>query len=447
MEKIREFIKKNNLLQNGDKLIVGLSGGADSVCLLFVLHELTKEYNLTVNAVHINHMIRTTAGRDEEFSRNLCEKFNVGFTSYSVNCKELAEKNGLSVEETGRNERYRLFKETGDRIYKNGTYKIAVAHHADDLAETFIFNLVRGTGIKGLASIRVENDNIIRPLLCVNKEEIEQILKSNGLTHMEDETNELDEYSRNKIRHLVIPKLKTINDNAAEHIVQTAAGLGEIDDFLSIETEKVTAECVVIKENEIIISDSVTKVHPAIMKRVIHNALTLCAGKARDIACVHTEAVTDLFGRQVGKKRNLIYNMEAVREYDGVHIYSSCFNAGVKSDTEKVIFEVKERDFSAEIPDEMYTKWMDYDKIVNCPVVRYRRKGDYLYVADNAKKSLSDYMINEKIPAKLRDSIPLVADGNHILWVIGYRISSAIKVSGETKRIMICSIDKDKVSG
>ncbi len=436
MEKIREYIKQNNLLESGDNLIVGLSGGADSVCLLFVLVNLSKEYNLRIHAVHINHMIRETAGRDEKFSKDLCDKEGVDFTSYKTDCVLLSKESGLSVEETGRNERYRLFTETGDKVFGKNNYKIAVAHHADDLAETFLFNLSRGTGIKGLASIRPRNGAIIRPLLCVTKEEIIDILNKNNLEHVEDETNTDEDYSRNKIRHRILPEMNEINSEASAHIVKTAEGLSEIDDYLSSEVDKVWDSLVSVSDKETVIKDGVRILHPAIRKRVLHKALTVTAGRARDISVSQTEALEELFEKQSGRQRNFIYKMTAVREYDGVHIYKNKTDFSVKESNYQITFNVAERDFSKEIPSDMYTKWMDYDKISNCPVVRFRQKGDYIYVADNARKSLSDYMINEKIPSKQRDSIPLVADGNHILWVVGYRISSAVKVSDETVTVL-----------
>lgn len=444
MEKIREYIKKNNLLDYGDNLVVGLSGGADSVCLLFVLINLSDEYNFHIHAVHVNHMIRETAERDENFSRDMCDKVGINFTSYKTDCVSLSKNSGLSVEETGRNERYRLFTETGDKVFGKDGYKIAVAHHADDLAETFLFNLSRGTGIKGLASIRPQNGIIIRPLLCVTKEEIINILKENHLDHVEDETNKDDDYSRNKIRNRILPIMNEVNSEASTHIVRTAFGLAEIDDYLSSEVDKIWESVVTVSEKETVIDEKVKMFHPAIRKRVIHKALTVTAGRARDISVSQTEALEELFEKQIGRQRNFIYGMTAVREYDGVHIYKSGIDNGMNDTHFKISFNVTDRDFSKEIPNDMYTKWMDYDKIGNCPVVRFRQRGDYLYVADNAKKSLSDYMINEKIPSKYRDSIPLVADGNHILWVIGYRISSAVKVSEETKKVLTVCYEKQE---
>ena len=184
------------------------------------------------------------------------------------------------------------------------------------------------------------------------------------------------------------------------------------------------------------------KEHPAIVKRAIHRALIEVAGRARDISSVQIEAVYDLFLAKTGHKRDLIYNMEAVRDYVGVMISLKT----ELSDEEKeailsnLTFEIKDRDFSQNIPTDLYTKWFDYDKIRNCPNVRFRQNSDYLTINDrDEKKSLSDYMINEKIPAKKRDSIPLLTDGDHVMWVVGYRISNAYKVSDDTKKLLVAT--------
>lgn len=438
-QQIRQFIQQNNLLTKGDNLVVGVSGGADSVCLLTVLVSLRDEYDIDILVVHVNHGIRDTALRDEDFVKDLCIGNNVRFVSYGIDCISVAKESGLSVEEAGRNERYRLFNEAGNKLYGEDRFKIVVAHHIDDLSETLLFNLARGTGINGLASIKSANANIIRPLLCVTRKEIEDYLRQKGLSFMTDETNESDDYSRNKIRHNVIPVMEEICNNASVHMASTAMQLAEVEDFLSKTTDSKYSVYVIKKENILHISEDVLKEHPAIVRRIIHKALTQTAGRARDISSVQINAVYDLLSMETGKKRNLIYSMTAVRDYDGVCLYAKASEVSHDDFTLTTIrLEIVERNFDEAISTDKYTKWIDYDKITNCPTVRFRQPGDFLYINDEGgRKLLSDYMINEKIPAGQRDLIPLVADGNHILWVVGYRISSKVKVSETTKRILI----------
>ena len=441
MKKVCEYIKLNNLLDKNDNIILGISGGADSVCLLYIMNTIKDEYALNITAVHINHMIRETAGRDEDFTRNLCEKLGIKFISYKTDCPAISERDGISLEEAGRNERYRLFNETGEKEYGKENYKIAVAHHMDDLAETLIFNMARGTGINGLASVKCKSGNIIRPLLCVTRAEIEEFLLGAGAEYVNDETNFTDDYARNKIRHKIIPTMNEITEKAVNHMASCAGQLGEIEDYLRDQTDLLWEKHVSETENEggILISETVLKEHPALVKRVIHRALTKVAGRARDISAIQIEAVLNLFELQTGRKRDLIYNMEASRVYEGVKIIikKEVSDEDKRNILGKLHFEVMDRDFSQNIPTDLYTKWFDYDKIKYSLNVRFRREGDYLTVNDkDAKKLLSDYMTNEKIPSEKRDETPLLADGDHILWVVGYRISNYYKVTDETKKIV-----------
>ena len=444
MKKVCDYIKQNNLLEKNDKIILGVSGGADSVCLLYIMNSLKDEYALNITAVHINHMIRETAGRDENFTKDLCEKLGIRFVSFKTDCPAISDRDGISLEEAGRNERYRLFNETGEKEYGKGQYKIAVAHHMDDLAETLIFNMARGTGINGLASVKCRSGNIIRPLLCVTRAEIEECLYRAGAEDVNDETNFTDDYARNKIRHKIIPTMNEITEKAVNHMASCAGQLGEIEDYLRYQTDLLWEKEVkeYKTEKKILILNTVLKEHPALIKRVIHRALTEAAGRARDISAIQIEAVLNLFELQTGRKRDLIYNMEAVRTYEGVEI--SVKKEVSVEDKENILgrlhFEVKDRDFSQNIPTDLYTKWFDYDKIKYSLNVRFRREGDYLTVnGQNARKLLSDYMTNEKIPSAERDFVPLLADKDHILWVVGYRISNYYKVTDETKKIVVAT--------
>ena len=214
----------------------------------------------------------------------------------------------------------------------------------DDLAETLIFNMARGTGIAGLSSIKCEKDNLIRPLLCVTRAQIEEYLKQKGISHVEDETNFSDDYARNKIRHKIIPTMNEITERAVNHMASCAGQLGEIDDYLKIQTDALWDEYAVFDNEKVLIKEGITKEHPALVKRVIHRALTFIAGRARDISGVQIETVILLFEAQTGRKRDLIYNMEALREYEGVSIV-------VKNEENKSKKEEKLENLSLEIKD------------------------------------------------------------------------------------------------
>ncbi len=443
IEKVYGFIKENNLLSENDNIVLGVSGGVDSVCLLYILKTLSQSCKLNLLALHVNHGIREHASKDAEFSRNLCEKLGVDFILKETDCPKVAKECGISVEEAGRNERYRFFNEAGKEKFGESNFKIAVAHHMDDMAETMIFNMARGTGINGIVSIKPQNGNIIRPLLVVSKDEIEDYLSDNSIEHILDETNLSDDYARNKIRHKIIPVLNEISPKATAHLAFEASVLGEIDDYLNLKADEIWEKCVSESEN-ILIKNELSSEHPAIRKKIIQKALIKCAGRARDIGSHQIDAVDNLLFLQTGKKRDLIYNMEARREYDGI-VLNIKNDEGSREREEKLkrlTFEVKDIDLSQNIPTDLYTKWFDYDKIENCPSVRFRNDGDYLTINEHdSKKLLSDYMINEKIPLNERDEIPLLADGNHILWVVGYRISNRYKISDKTRRILVAKYE------
>lgn len=202
-QKVLSFMKKNHMTDRGDSVLAAVSGGADSVCLLLLLHEMAAELGIKVFAFHMNHGIRgAEADRDERFVMELCERLNIPLTVAHEKVEEYAAERGLSGEEAGRILRYHHLGETAEKYQ---CAKIAVAHHEDDDAETVLLNLFRGSGLAGLSGIRPVRENIIRPLLCVSRKEIEEYLNEQELSWCEDSTNKENDYTRNKIRNELLP--------------------------------------------------------------------------------------------------------------------------------------------------------------------------------------------------------------------------------------------------
>ena len=234
INKIFSFVKKHNMINKGDTVICGLSGGADSVCLLLVLCELSSKIEFTVKALHVNHCLRgAESERDEKFCCDLCERLDIPFTAVSCNVKEFAEKNSLSVEESARKLRYSVFRENSE----NG--KIATAHNANDNLETVILNLARGSAIKGFAGIPPVRGNIIRPLLTVSRKEIEKYLADKGQNYVTDSTNLSDDYTRNKIRHKILPVLEEINPSVIETSVNSIDAVRSENSLIEFQTDDV----------------------------------------------------------------------------------------------------------------------------------------------------------------------------------------------------------------
>lgn len=242
--KILKYIRKNNLIRTEDKIVVGFSGGADSVSLLLMLNSLKRLLRIELLAVHVHHGIRgDEADRDEEFCRLLAEGNGISYKSVHVDAPLYAREHGLTEEEAGRLLRYERLRETGKDFFSSGDVLIAVAHHADDQAETILFNMLRGSGLKGLGGMQPRRDDIIRPLLCVTKQEILSWLEQKNAGYVTDSTNLENDHTRNFIRNAIMPELKSnVNEGAAEHICAAGLDAYAADEFIRDEAKKYLTE-------------------------------------------------------------------------------------------------------------------------------------------------------------------------------------------------------------
>lgn len=438
-KRVKEYIKIWHMINQKDKVIAGVSGGADSICLLFMLLELKKELEFDIAAVHINHGLRKEAAyADEEYVRKVCSAEGVELFVFHEDVKAYAKDYGLTEEEAGRNIRRNRFMEV---LQEQGGTCIALAHHMNDNAETVLWNLCRGTGLKGMGGISPKNGIWIRPLLCLNRIEIESYLKKRGISYCTDETNLCDDYIRNRIRNHVIPYLEeNINAKSVEHMAKCIEKLRIIGEFVDEETERYMIECTKAGPGgEIILEKEMFESVPEALKsEVIHRIICTVAGKCKDIESVHVRTSQELLKRQVGRKIDLPYETEAVRCYEGLCFQKKKLQPKEVAGRDGFCMQVFERCTESEtIPQKTYTKWFDYDIIKNAVKIRHREPGDYI-VIDKAGKTqkIKQYFINEKIPQKLRDSIWLVADGKEIIWVVGYRQSQAYQITEKTKRIL-----------
>lgn len=241
--KIIKYIRDNELVAKGDAVTVGLSGGADSVCLFTLFSELKRLLGISLQAVHVNHNLRgDEALRDQEFCRSLAETYEVGFAAVSVDVTGYAAELGLTEEEAGRVLRYAALNDKAEKFAAEcGAQRamIAVAHHADDQAETVLMNLMRGSGLKGLTGMSPVRDNIIRPLLCVGREDIVGYLNMRGISYVDDSTNFENDHTRNRLRNIIIPELKKyVNSAASEHIGAAASMIRDADEYITSEAAR-----------------------------------------------------------------------------------------------------------------------------------------------------------------------------------------------------------------
>ena len=455
IKKVFDYIQKNHMLQAGDTVVAGISGGADSVCLLFILLKMRERMPLRLTAVHVDHGLRKEAAQDAAFTEGLCRRWGCGFRCIPVNVEAYAAENRISTEEAGRILRYRAFEQVLEEMGAPDG-KIAVAHNQNDNAETVLFHLMRGTGLTGLAGISPVRERIIRPLLCISRRDIEQFLAENHISYCIDRTNNEDTYTRNKIRHHILPYAEAeICGQAVPHIYDTSVMIREADAFLQKSASEAFARCASEHAREIIFTiDAFLREDVFLQKQMLLFAVGRLAGSRKDIAAVHVRLLHGLFVREGNGRVSLPYGITAYREYKAVRLQIG----GKEEEQPGAVLEEQELlipgrteqadgisvicrlfpyEKSENIPQKTYTKWFDYDKIVKSLVLRTRRQGDYMQVfAGGGRKSLKSYLIDEKVPQAERDRMLLVADGGHIVWMIGKRISERYKINVQTKTVL-----------
>ena len=432
MDKVKKFIKEKKLINSGEHIIVGVSGGADSVCLLRILYSMKDKLNLKITAVHINHMIRDEAVDDEKFVEDLCGKLSIPCISFKIDVKMIAQREKKTLEEAGRKARYDVFYKIMKKYHAD---KIAVAHHQNDQAETFLYRCARGTGVYGAGAMKEKDGVLIRPLLCVKKQEIVEYLQQIGQTWVEDASNQDDAFARNQIRNQIIPRLESVNEQAVEHMGWLCEDIQEVSSYLSIQIEMAFSRCISVMENGFkICCNELGKENPWIQKQVLKKVLEKTAGKKKDLERRHIEDLMRLLHNETGKKISLPYKMKAEKSYQYILIQKD--ELSDKQEIEGKLY-CKEVTDLTNIVENDCIKIIDYDRIETDVQLRCRKPGDFFtFGAEYKRKSLSRYFIDEKIPRQLRNEIPLVADGSHIVWIVGRRVSEYYKITRSTKRYL-----------
>jgi tRNA(Ile)-lysidine synthase len=381
-----------------------------------------------------------------------------------VDAAGYAAESRMSVEEAARHLRYKALEEAAqawDREYRRdargSACRIAVAHHLEDQAETVLFNLVRGSRLRGLQGMLPVNGRIIRPLLTCSRAQIEEYLTRRGILWREDETNRDTRYARNLLRLQVMPLLEEINKEAGAHIARAAEEAAQAESFLREETERAAARCCRETEAGLVLSAGTLLREPALIgRRVVYEAIASAAGRKKDLQDTHVQAVLGL-ARKSGSGRVDVYSgVRVVKSYDDLLVCKAqenpaaqadpqTFPSGAASDVRKWPLDAAEYrcrvlDFDGDltsVPRKQYTKWLDYDRIKANPVLRTRHEGDRLVInAGGGTKSLSDYFTDRKVPRMERDKRAVIADGSLILWIVGDRLGGHVKVTGETKRVL-----------
>ena len=463
VSKVLAYMEKYHMIEKGGTIIAGVSGGADSVCLLFMLLQIKKQIPFRIVVVHVNHSIRKEAGEDAAYVEELCRKEDVPFYLIEENVQGYAQAHGVSLEEAGRMVRYDAFRHILSKEASSGNGRIAVAHNSNDRAETMLFHLFRGTGLTGASGIHPVNGEIIRPLLCVSRREIEDWLSAQGISYCIDTTNEHDDYTRNRIRHHILPYAEEyVSRNAVVHMNGAADQLLGAEEYIRSQVCDAMERCVNMtgaEETRISIPEF-RKEHDYLKRWIVLSCLQQMQA-AKDIGIVHIEGICSLFNKEGNGEIHLPHGIVVCKSYE-MGMIGRKGQTGSRGPEEKYpeyevmkegrwelpgigIVETKVFSYekSANIPQKPYTKWFDCDKITRSMVFRTRKAGDYLTInADLNRKSLQDYFVNEKIPGKERAHLYVLAEDSHIIWVPGYRISEYYKVTEGTQNILQITINR-----
>ncbi len=472
---VLDTIKKNRLIDYGDGIVVGISGGYDSVCLLHILYSMADDFSLELYPVHINHMLRgEEAMRDENFVRSFCSSLGLEVHVERIDIARKASLEKTSLEEAGRNARYQVFKKV---LADNAAKKIAVAHSKNDQVETLLMRIFRGTGPEGLKGIEYIRDNIIRPLLDADRSQIEEYVKNNGLEAITDSSNLHTDYFRNRIRLKVIPEINSaVGKDITENLLKLSKIVVADEEYLRYNSELYYQKALSAREKAFVQLDlkELSHLHQAVLSRVLRRAFTDITGSITGLEYVHVDKLIQLIlSGRTGARLDLPLGYMAVKSYGTIVIQKQ---GQIKSEKYEYVLrlscDVQFETLNCIIRSEIFNgnkeqsdyyldnylnektgkiiKLFDFDKIQNKLnedhnsqlVVRNRRDGD-IFKPHNSRgtKKLKEYFIDNKIPKDQRDSFPLIAINKEIIWIIGNKTSDKYKVTDNTNSVLMINFE------
>lgn len=452
------------MLSGRERVLVALSGGPDSVCLLRVLEGLKEEFRLNLQALYVDHGLRPEEVEGEKkFCGNLCTKFGISFLMKFIDVTSYAKVNKLNRQEAARELRYKIFEETAHEV---NAEKIALGHTADDQAETLLMRLLRGTGPTGLSGIAPVRGKFIRPLIEVQRKEIEHYLAEGKIDFIVDSSNLKRDYLRNEIRLSLIPLIKHMNPGIINTLARTASIFREEERYFEILVAKTLMKLISGKtESHIeLFLGPLEAMEKIILRRTLRRAIDETRG-LHGISFVHIEDIIELIKKGAsGDRLYLPHGIRVIKEYStliltsdppvrldkynlnvpgkmvlkeaGVLVYASL---GKTQDFEGTSQSVgKHTDFKT-------SAIFDAERLIFPLIIRSREKGDFFYpLGFSKKKKLQDFFVDEKVPRDERNVIPLIVSGDDIVWVVGYRGDDRFKVTNETKKILKLEVEKLK---
>jgi len=445
-------VKNTNLINKNDRLILGLSGGSDSMCLLNILFALREKYNLNIIAVHINHMIREEADDDENALREYCDSINVEFYSKRVNVLDFAKENKLSTEDAGRICRYDFFDEI---LKKTNSNKIVTAHNLNDAVETVFMNIIRGTGLNGLTGIDYSQGNIVRPLLDVTKEEIEEYCKLNNLPIRIDKTNYENDYTRNKIRNILLPIIRNEINSSVDFNVNNMIKILKEDEAELKELAYEIYKRIKVKNG--IKKIEFNKLSRAIQRRVIREYILEIRHSLKDISLNKIDELLDFirdFG--TGKRIDIIDGFYLEISYDNIIVkvkeekQDFCYELKIPGTTyipelnASIVSTLRDACQCESIIKDKKIKLFDIEKTGKKLYVRNRRDGDRFRPSGmNGTRKLKDFFMDMKLARTERDKIPLIVNDDDIIWVVGIRSSDKYRKDNNSKEVVYFEYKED----
>jgi tRNA(Ile)-lysidine synthase len=463
-QKVKKIIEKYFMLSGRERVLIALSGGPDSVCLLHILKNLQEEFRLDLQSLYVDHGLRPgEAVREIEFCKNLCANFNLPFFTKSIDVKFCAKEKKLNIQEAARELRYRAFEETAREL---NAEKIALGHTADDQAETLLMRLLRGTGPAGLSGIPPVREKFIRPLIEVQRREIEQYLGEEKIGFIVDSSNLKRDYLRNEIRLSLMPRIKEINPNIVDTLSRTASIFREEERYFEILVAKTLMKTMSRKTNsriELFLSP-LGAMEKIVLRRTLRRAIDETTG-LRGINFIHIEDIIELVRRgKAGDRLYLPHGIRAIKSYSTLILTSEppvrlgvyplevpgetvLKEAGILiRATIQESHKLEEKDLVPASESRLSTAAVfDADRLIFPLEVRPRQEGDFFYPSGfGKKKKLQDFFVDEKVPRDERDAIPLIVSADDIVWVAGYRGDERFKVTDKTEKILKLEVKKLK---
>ena len=432
MNKILDFIKENKLISAGQVIGVGVSGGIDSMCLLHFLNENREKLDIDVVAIHINHGIREESDDEARFVVEKCKEWGIRVYKFTIDSPKLAKDRKLSLETAAREGRYGVFESL---IKRDVVDKIALAHHQSDQAETILMHIFRGCGVSGAKGMDPVRDGIyIRPMLPVTKEEIEDYAALNNIDYVVDESNLDTSYARNYVRNIVMKDILQRWPNAVEAINNFANAVSEDNAFIK---SKLDTNALVVDDKVVSMPCSYFYGSSSIYSRMIFKALGLI-GVTKDIERKHIEMIRELaVDLENGKKVNLPYDVVVSKEYNFLtfrnnYIEKPTLDRELKcEDFESAVWNISIKRVKTDKIKKGEGLFFDYRKVPKTAKWRYREEGDVFEKFGGGTKKLKSYMIDRKIPVRLRDMIPVLADGNEVYVIAGIEVSEKVRVGSD----------------